>query len=211
MKIALLDDHGLFAESIKNLVEHANSSHVVSIYNSAKDFLDSTIKSIPDILISDILMKGMSGLELLAEVKKTFGENCKVILLSSITDIYTIKDAFKKGADAYVSKDAKKEELFEAIEKVSEGGQYINSSLKDRLFKHMFVEEEIIFHLTTREKEVLNRICKGSTPKEISADMKLSIHTVQQYIANIMQKFKVNRTTELVVFAIQKGLYNPEG
>jgi len=182
----------------------------VKVYANAKDFLEENHKAfVPDIIISDILMKGMSGIDLLPEVSKLFGEKCKVILLSSITDIYTIKDAFKRGASGYVSKDARTEELLEAMEKVSAGEQFINRSLKDKLFKHVLIEDEVTLELTPREKEVMLKICQGKTPKEISYELKLSVYTVQQYIGNVMHKFKVNRTTDLVVFAIQKGLYNP--
>jgi two-component system invasion response regulator UvrY len=88
------------------------------------------------------------------------------------------------------------------------GGQFISPALEKSLIKSIFTEDQHVFHLSPREKEVLSLVCSGRTIKEMAYDMALSAHTVQTYQKKIMKKFKVNRTADLIVFAIQNGLYH---
>lgn len=211
MYIVIIDDHSLIAESLKSLLGIAYPGSRIDTYYTVATFKELYLaRGLPDIILCDILIQGDNGISLLQELRREHGNTPKIIMMSSITDVYTIKDAFKKGANGYVSKDARQEDLIEAIEKAKNDKRFVNKAMQEKLLKHVFADDEVSYHLSARENEVLQLICKGLTPKEITTEMKLSIHTVQHYIKNIMRKFKVNRTTELVVFAIQKGLYYPD-
>jgi two-component system invasion response regulator UvrY len=207
LNIALVDDHQLLSESLSSLLRKFEFVESVSTYKSPKEFIASDTE--PEIIISDILMPGMSGIDLLLHCKKQ-GMKCKVILLSSIIEVQTIRYAIRSGADAYIAKDSSGAELADALLTVYGGGQYIGESLRNSLIRHSITEERFIYNLSPREKEVLNLVCSGRTIKETAYDMGLSVNTVQTYYKSILKKFNLNRTADLIVFAIQNGIYNPQ-
>lgn len=211
MNISLIDDHLLMAEGVKKLLLTQKNVKSVKIYSSGITFLADDNLSVPDIIIIDLIMPSIGGIELLDICRSKYSsKEMKIIILSSLTDVQTIKQAIRSGANGFLSKTMESEELIRAIHEVSEGRQYIGAELKERLLNTVFVEEQIVFHLSSREKDVLNKLCKGFTIKEIAFDLNLSVHTVQYYHRNIMRKLQVNRTIDLVVFAMQHGLYIPD-
>ncbi|WP_153797625.1 response regulator transcription factor [Foetidibacter luteolus] len=207
INICIVDDHLLMAQSLKRLLASLDIACSIKLYQSAEEFLAGDYTNWkPDVILSDILLPGITGMELIDKSKHT---GAKFILLTSVTDLNLIKEALAKGVSGYLTKDIPEEELAEAIQQALRGVQYINRSLKDRIVEQIFTAETANFNLSPRENQILQLICAGQTPKEIAGDMGLSIYTIQQYIKNIMRKFKVNRTTEMVVLAIKHGLYNP--
>jgi DNA-binding NarL/FixJ family response regulator len=210
LNIAIIDDHQLFAQALQNTLQQQNETWVVRAFKSGDEFLASKFDNWqPEIVLTDLLMPGTNGVEMVQQASTLFTNKCQFILMSSVTDIYTVKNALRKGLRGYVVKDASLEELLVAIETVREGKLYVSSGLKETLFNHIFEEEQIVYQLTPKENAVLQRLCAGSTPKEIAYDMNLSIHTIKQYQKAVMKKLKINRTIDLVVFAMQKGLYTP--
>lgn len=212
MKIVLIDDHQLITESLKSLLEQQEQIEKVTAYSDAATFLSETgPQSLPDVLITDLVMEGINGLKLI-EICRNLYKNAamKIIILSSITDVQTIKQCIRAGANGFISKDTSVKELTNSIHEVYDGNQYIGEGLRDSLIKNVFVEEQIVYHLSPREKEVLNKVCRGLTIKEIAFDMSLSVHTVQYYHRNVLSKLKVKRTSDLIVYAMQHGLYIPE-
>jgi len=200
----------LLSETLANVLENRIKDAQVKTFKNGALFLAANFKEWePDLVIADMLMPGMNGVEVMDKAFLQFGRQFKFIFLSSIIDVHTIKNAIRMGASGYLSKETPIEEVLDAINAVLGGDQYIGKNLKDSLVKYVFAEDQVTFHLSPRQKEVLEMLCKGKTPKEIAYDTGLSQHTVQEYLKAIMKKFKVNRTTDLVVFAIQKGLYNP--
>ncbi|WP_153795719.1 response regulator transcription factor [Foetidibacter luteolus] len=207
MKICIIDDHLLMAESLKSLLTTSYTDAEIRIYASAEDFLEDDFSNwTPNVVLSDILLPGMSGIQLLSRISLP---GTKIIMLTSVIDITLVKDTMTKGVSGFVTKDVTSQELIDAIQTAMSGGQYINRSLKDKIVEELFSEKPTTFNLSKRENEVLQLICSGNTPKEIAAMMNLSTYTIQQYIKNMMRKFKVNRTTEMVVLAIAEGLYKP--
>lgn len=210
MLIALVDDHALLTESIKNALLLQPGIDQVKTYNSADIFLSEKMIPVPDILITDLMMPGTNGLKLVEGVRKMYGEKIKILILSSINDVQTIKQVIRAGANGYLSKNSSLEELVEAILVINEAKQYIAKSLREAMLNTMFTEEQVIYHLSPREKEVLHKVCSGQTIKEIAYDLNLSIHTVQYYHRIVLGKLKVKRTSDLIVFAMQNGLYIPD-
>lgn len=208
MNISIIDDHFLMSESVKRLLQEANSDDEIKTFQDPIAFLAYDFKTWePDIVITDLLMPNMDGLEMIGKLKEILTKDTKFILFTSLHDIQTLQTALRRGVCAYLTKDASPEEVLEAVEAAKEGKKYMNKSIQDKLLSHMFLnEEEIVYHISPQEKEVLKRICDGSTPKEIAYNMKLSINTIQSYIKNLLRKFKVNRTADLIVFATKNGL-----
>ncbi len=211
MKIALIDDHKLFSESIRKLLKEQAFISEVKVYSSGEDFFDNLPVRVPDVIITDLLMPGtINGMRLIELCKETFAVMPKIIVLSSITDVQTIKQAIRNGAKGFLTKNIPVEELYEAINEVHDVKQYIAKGLRETLINAVFTEEQIIFHLSPREKEVLHYVCSGLTIKEIAYNLKLSVHTVQYYHKTVLSKLKLKRTSDLIVFAMQHGLYIPD-
>lgn len=207
INIALIDDHQLLSKSLSNLLEKNEFIGTVKVYKSPKEYFrdDPDI----DIIISDLLMPEMNGIDLLAELKKR-NDKTGVIMLSSIIEVQTIRHALRNGASGYLSKDSSPEELAEAILAVYDNDTYVGESLRKSLIMNAIVEDRFVYSLSPREREVLNLVCSGKTIKETAGEMNLSINTVQTYHKNILKKFNLNRTADLIVFAMQNGLYNPQ-
>ncbi len=210
MYIVIIDDHPLLTESVKNLLQQQPGITEVKTFNTADSFLSEKMIPFPDIIICDILMPGTNGLKLLETCQAQYGSKVKLIIMSSIIDVQTIKQTIRAGAKGYISKSSPIEELIEAIHEVSDGKQYISKNLRESMLNQMFTEEQVVYHLSPREKDVLHKVCSGLTIKEIAYDLKLSIHTVQYYHRTVMSKLKVKRTSDLIVFAMQNGLYIPD-
>jgi two-component system invasion response regulator UvrY len=210
MKIALVDDHPLLTQTLKNMFALQNNTSEIKTYNSAVAFLEDMPVYLPDITITDVLMPEMNGIQLL-EYCKLMKYHTKFIVLTGYSDLHILRRAIENGALGFLSKNSLFEEITEAIEYVMKGKQYISGDLKELLVNSLLTNEsDINTNLTQREQEVLTKICSGHTLKLIATDLNLSMNTIQYYHKNVMAKLKVKKTADLVVTAIQLGLYIPE-
>jgi DNA-binding NarL/FixJ family response regulator len=210
MNISLVDEHLLLTDALQNLLLMIPEVNHVDTFIDGKDFLNEKSTSPPDILVMDLMLNGLNGLELLDICRATLPREMKVIVLSTITDVQTIKHTIRRGANSFLSKSTPYEEFKESIFQVNSGKQYIGKAVRDNLINSVFTDEQVVMHLSPREKEVLQKVCGGHTIKEIAYELKLSAHTVQYYHRSVMDKLKVRRTTDLIVYAMQHGLYIPE-
>lgn len=210
MTVALIDDHKLLLETITVSIQNRHPDWLVHSFNSFKEFQEKVRNTDTiDILILDLIMPDISGIKVLSTHRSAIPPDTKIIILSSIQDVQSLRNCIRMGALGFLPKNVSLDELLEAIETVQNNEKYIGVSLRKHLLDSIFTEEQIVFHLSGREQQVLEQICKGFTIKEIAFAMNLSAHTVQYYHRNVMQKLKVSRTSDLIVFAIQHGLYNP--
>lgn len=209
MLFTLIDDQKLITGALEILIKEIFEDVEILSFNSAQAFLDALEKGIrPDIVFVDIIMPEINGIKLIEICKKKHNK-IKLIALSSLRDVSTIKNVLNLGVNGYLSKDINPEELKAAIDEVLAGNIYIEKNLRNRTLSNLTSDEDIILHLTDREQEVLNGLCNGFSIKEIAAQLFLSHHTVQFYHKNIMNKFKIRKNTELIVFAIKHGLFVP--
>lgn len=209
MRICIVDDHRLLTDAVEIVLRKSFPDAEIEIFNHPRSFLEALERGAQiDILITDLLMQGTTGIELIEVIRRKFGEWVKIIVLSSLGEAQTVRNALRSGANAFVSKESPLTELTSSIYAVQEGGRYISSVLEKNLVGSIFTEEQFVYHLSPREKQVLNFLCSGHTVKEMAYHMGLSNHTVQSYLKNIMKKFNVNRSADLIVFAIRNGLYH---
>ena len=210
MNIVLVEELVLLAGALQNWLRQIPGIDDVATYTDGKDFLKDDSRNSPDVLIIDWMINSMTGMELLDLARATLPKETKIIVLSTVTDVQTIKHAIRRGANGFLSKTSTSlEEFKESIEQVNAGKQYIGKGIRDTLINSVFTDEQVVLHLSPREKEVLQKVCSGRTIKEIAYDLKLSAHTVQYYHRSVMEKLKVKRTTDLIVYAMQHGLYIP--
>lgn len=206
MNILLVDSQKLFSEGLKNLL--LNDENIKSVHISGDNtFIPDTERFAIDIVICDMNAPKQGALRIIEEIRHHFKKKIHIIILSAITDIQTIRHVIRTGANGYISKDANVDELMEGIYSVQEDKRYISRKLRGMLMDKMIMEDQVVHHLSRREKEVLLEICEGRTIKEIGYNMGLSPNTVQYYQRNLMKKLKVSRSIDLIIYAIQHGLY----
>jgi len=210
MTICIVEDHQITSQSLKKLLSDAPYHYRVTIFKDAEAFLSEDFTNMqPDVVIMDMNLPGMDGIDAFLSVRDKLTRT-KFIMLTLANNVSAIKATLRKGFHGYISKDASVDELVQGIKQVITGSIYINSSLKDKLVEDIFTENSTDVNLSPREATVLQSICDGKTPKEIAHETKLSIYTVQQYIKSLKRKFKINRVTELALYAVQQGLCRPE-
>jgi DNA-binding NarL/FixJ family response regulator len=214
-RIVLADDHVMFRRGIKRIVEGMADVEVVGEAGDGLELLELLKKMTPELVILDISMPNLRGLEATREVK-IINPEIKVLLLTMHKDKEYLYHAFSAGAEGYLLKEDADTELFNAIEAIKKGGTYVSPLLSPQL-TGLFVEKysgeapapgDI---LTTREREVIKLIAEGKSSKEISELLFISARTVQHHRANITRKLNAKRTADLVKYAIQKGYTSPEG
>lgn len=209
--IVLIDKDFLLLQALEGILIKEPFVRSVNYYDSGAAFLKkiaSFSNETDTIVITEIITKDVTGLKLIDELKKQ-KLAFKIIILSGFAEVKTIKYAIRLGADGYLTKTISTSEFLEAIREVSEGKRYISTTLRDQLMKAALIEDTISHTLSKREKEVLLHICSGKTIKEAANEMGLSNNTVQSYHKSVLKKLKISRTADLIVFAIQSGLYVP--
>lgn len=211
MKISIIDDHKLLSELLRSSLVKFDHIQSVNVYDDYQKFFSHLGVVKPDILIVDMLMPEINGVDLIKKCREILpAKELKILVLSTVINPNVVKEALKAGANGYVCKDVSIEELLKAI-RFMQGDYsraYIGESLKDILVQSQLFED-VKFKLSPREQELLVNICEGKTVKEISFDLELSVNTIQSYMKQLMRKMDVNRTPDLILKAIKFGLFYP--
>ena len=209
-RIILADDHVMFRQGIKNILEKDNGLEVVGEVGDGLRLLELLKKTASDMVILDISMPNLRGLEAIREIKMIFPD-VKVLILSMHRDKEYVYSAVSAGAEGYLLKEDADTELFAAIEKIRQKGHYLSpllfEELTDELFKahHKGQLTPQYEPLTLREREVLKLIAEGTSNKEIADLLFISVRTVEHHRANIMRKLNIRNAVNLVKYAIHKG------
>jgi len=209
-RIVLADDHVMFRQGIKNILEGAEDLEVVGEAGDGLKLLELLKKVAPDMVILDISMPNLRGLEATKEIKM-ISPDVKVLILTMHKDKEYVYYAISAGAEGYLLKEDADTELFAAVEKIRQGEHYISPLLSGQLTheliqaSHKGQATSPSDTLTTREREVLKLIAEGISNKEIADLLYISIRTVEHHRASIMQKLNIKQTANLVKYAIRKG------
>jgi DNA-binding NarL/FixJ family response regulator len=209
--IILADDHNLVREGLKRLLAEEKSFKLVG---EARDGLEATQmveKLHPDILLLDLMLPRLHGLEVIRQVRKETAT--QVIVVSMYSDEPYVMEAFRNGAMGYVLKDSTSAELLNAIRTVKAGNRYLNPSMSDLavsayLKKVNGVSSDIYQTLTARERLVLQLAAEGQTTSQIAKELFISPRTVESHRANMLRKLSLRSQTDLVRFAIRKRIIN---
>ena len=207
IRLLLVDDHAVLRSGLKMLLNSQKDMTVIGEAESGLEAITEAKELNPDIVLLDISMPGMSGLEAIEKIKK----NClaKVLMLTMHADEKYLQNALEAGASGYVLKQAADTELLQAIRDVAKGEVYLDSHLAQNLVKSMYLSQKESKHsdsvLTEREKEVLKLIALGYTNKEIGEALQVSVKTVETHKSRMMEKLRCRKRSELVRFAIDHG------
>lgn len=204
----LADDHVLIREGIRQLLEFDGNIEVIEEASDGDDCLEKLSKSNPEVLLLDINMPKMNGIDVLQEIKDR-NLNVKVLILTVHNEVEYLLKAIDIGVEGYILKDAEFEELKKAIYAVKNGESYIQPNLIPALNNRLVsrdVDKDKIESLTKRELEVLIQVANGMFNKEIATSLDISERTVKNHISNIFKKIDVSDRTQAAVFAIKNDL-----
>lgn len=209
IKVLLADDHDLIRQGLKRIIEFEDNLQVVGEADNGEKVISLIEITCPDIILLDMKMPLMDGLDVLKKIKEKKNK-IKVIMLTVENDSRVIRDAINIGADGYVLKEAAGHEIVNAIKIVNGGDKYIDKSLVSLLFSSLSKdkkEESNIFDgLSNREVEILYYISKGYSNKEIGDTLYISEKTVKNYATKLFRKIDVSDRVHATIFAIDNEI-----
>ncbi len=206
-RVLLVDDHTIVREGLKRILEATEEGWIVKEEGSGFQALDSLRRNPIGLVIVDLSMPGMSGLELIRRIRAEWPRLPVLVLSMHAEEEYALR-AFKAGANGYVTKDSAADELVAAARRVARGGTYVTTSLAEHVVQQLNGSVDLPRHarLSDRELEVLRRIAAGQRPSEIAEALHLSVKTISTHKTHIMDKLQAPGTAALVRYAMQHGL-----
>ena len=206
----LADDHVLIREGIKQLLEFDGSMKVIAEASDGIECLEKLKNVKPDILLLDINMPNMNGIDVLKELKEK-NDPLNVLILTVHSEVEYLVKAVDIGANGYILKDSGSAELKQAINAVIDEGSYIQPNLIPALNSRLInrdMDREKLASLTKREVEILTQVACGMFNKEIAVNLNISERTVKNHISNIFKKIDASDRTQAAVFAIRNNIVN---
>ena len=210
--VLLAEDHMIVREGFRKLLEGENDIEVIGEAVSGRQAVDMTRKLRPDVVIMDIGMPILNGLEATRQIRQAIPE-AKVLILSAHSDDAYVESVMALGATGYLIKQTSAHFLAEAIRKIQKGGTFFSASIAERLNKRQ--QESLdrkgrpkasVPHLSSREMEVLQLIAEGKANKQIAAELGISVKTVEKHRDHLMQKLNIHDTAGLTRYAIAAGV-----
>ncbi len=206
INLCIVDDHKMFLEGITSVLSNTENMNVIMTAKDGKEALKILPNFMPDVLITDIDMLIINGIELTKEVKSLYPK-IKVIAVSSHSKSVIITKAIQAGVDGYILKNTGKLELCKAIKTVYQGTKYFNNEIKEIINDSIFnIKKTDTVNLSEREKEVLILISNEKSSHEIAEILSLSIYTIETHRKNLMRKIGTKNMVGLVKYAIQQNI-----
>ncbi|MBN2616540.1 MAG: response regulator transcription factor [Bacteroidales bacterium] len=212
IRVFLADDHKLFRDGVRSLLSSSAEFEVVGEASDGLQLMRQISQADPDILITDISMPGLSGIEAVKQILSKKKE-LNVLILSMFDNEDYVLDSIRAGAKGYLPKDVPAEELFLALKTIAGGKEYFSSTISDIVVKSIIQQARIqsgrspkLPALTDREVEIVKLIAEGFLSKEIADKLNISIHTVDTHKANIMQKLQLKSSVDIVKYAIRHDM-----
>jgi two-component system response regulator NreC len=213
IRIVLADDHQVLREGLRSLLESEEDIKVVGEVSSGEEAIRVVARTQPDIVVMDLGMPGMGGLEAIREIRRDHVQ-VRVIVLSMHSGREFVVQALQAGSDGYVPKSSAHTDLLQAIRVVHGGGRFVHPTAASALAEQLLQEKQtskLLINLSGREAEVLRWTALGFTSREIGERLSLSPKTVDTYRERVMEKLELKNRSELVRFALQAGLLESMG
>lgn len=210
--VLLVDDHKIMRDGIRTLLERSADFHVVGEAETGSDAVSQAKKLHPDLILMDIGLPGMNGIEATIEVLRHCSKT-KVMILSMYDDENSVVAAFRSGARGFLLKKASSADLVDALRTVSKGGSYLSSQVSDHLLTRIQRGDleskgmsSPVDGLSPREQQVLRMVAEGKTSKDIAVMLDLGLQTVRTYRKTLMKKIGVTNIAALTQVALAAGL-----
>lgn len=212
IEIMLVDDHQLVRDALRSWLEKFSDFAVVAECGAGDEVLPLVELKRPDVVVLDLLLPGMSGLEVLAQLREQLPE-VKVVCLSMESGAEFVTRALKQGAAGYLVKGGHLSDLEAGIRQVMEGQEYLSPGLAEQLTKYYQepnVESQLARDgLTPRQRQILKLIAEGNTTKQIASKLELSNKTVEMHRTQLMKNLKIHDIAGLTRYAIKQGMVSP--
>ncbi len=209
ISILIVDDHEVVRNGIRSYLETNSDFHVVGEASSGEEAIQLVSEFIPDVVLMDLIMPGMDGIETTRRVKQ-ISPRTQVVVLTSYHEDAHIFPALKAGAISYVLKDMKMEKLVEALHRAVQGEVTLHPRVAARVLQNIrgdnAEDPQLITELTERELDVLKLIANGLSNTQIAEKLVISENTVKGHVSNILSKLHLADRTQVAVFAWQKGI-----
>jgi DNA-binding NarL/FixJ family response regulator len=208
----LVDDHKIMRDGIKAILRQSSDFTVVGETDNGTDAVQMARKLRPGIVLMDIGLQGLNGIEATTEILRHHSE-IRVIILSMYDDEHSVVSAIRSGARAFVLKKASDSDLVDALRTVAKGGSYLSPQVSDRLLSRIQRGEletkplpTVLEGLSPRELQVLRMVAEGKTSKDIAVMLDLGLQTVRSYRKTMMKKLNVNNVANLTQLALSAGI-----
>lgn len=211
-KVLLVDDHKIMRDGIRAILKLGEEFQVIGETDSGTDAVTLTKRLRPDIVLMDIGLPGLNGIEATSEILRYLPET-RIVILSMYDDEHSVVSAIRSGARAFVLKRASDNDLLDALRTVAKGGSYLSPQVSDRLLSRIQKGDldarplpTALEGLSPRELQVLRLVAEGKTSKEIAVLLALGLQTVRSYRKTMMKKLNVNNVAGLTQLALAAGL-----
>ena len=207
IKVCITDDHELIREGFKKLIDREEDITLIGEARSGAETIEILAANQCDVVVLDINLPDKNGLEVLKDILTLFPKT-KVLILSMYPEERYAGRALKNGASGYITKDSAPVEMIGAVRKIKQGGQYISEALAEQLVSSYKGKWNAAPHenLSDREFEILLRLGKGKSVKDISEELNLSSNTVNTYKRRIFEKMQFASKAELIQYVLRQGL-----
>jgi DNA-binding NarL/FixJ family response regulator len=215
IKVLIAEDQEIIRQSLEIMLSNKPDIQIVGTAENGREAIRMTRKLLPDVILMDIRMPEMDGIQCIEVIKEALPQ-IKIIVLTTFDDDEYVFNALKNGASGYLLKGISVRELVEAIKIVHNGGALINPNIAVKVFKffsqmanadyRMNISESAIKDLSKTELRIIQLIGMGMSNKEITDKLKFSEGTVRNYISNILNKLNLRDRTQIAIYAIQSGL-----
>ena len=205
IRVVIADDHHLFRQGLRSLLGKEPDINIVGEASDGRDAMDTVHRTRPDVVVMDVEMPGMNGIEATARIRKSF-PTIQVVMLSMHSDPVLIGQTLDNGAKGYVLKKSVSMDLVKAIRTACGGTTYLSQAINLPKYERDPLPRSTVPRLTSRELEVLQRIADGESNRMIADALYISIKTVEHHRANLMAKLNTHNLPDLVRTAIKQDL-----
>jgi len=213
IRVLIADDHALVRAGMRSLLSGFDGVQVVGEAGNGRDAIELSKLLGPDIVLMDISMSGLNGLDA-AEQVHSFCARCKIIILSMHSNDEYVARAFRQGAKGYLIKDSAASELEVAVRTVARGEKYLSPEISTRMIDQYIDlvsgSSNSVEALTPRQREILQLIAEGRTTREIAVILNIGVKTVETYRTQLMDRLNIHRVADLVRYAIRTGMISPD-
>jgi DNA-binding NarL/FixJ family response regulator len=207
VRVLIVDDHEIVREGLRTVLAQEREVEVVGEASDGERAVSMARLLGPDVILMDLVMPGMGGLEALARIREACPQ-CQVVVLTNFASDQTVRDAIANGAVGYLLKDVHKTELLQAIRNAQQGRPSLHPEAQRHLMRRVSAPQERhpADELTPREKSVLELIARGRSNKQIASELQLTEGTVKGYVSAVLEKLGVDDRTQAALYAVKHGL-----
>jgi len=208
IRVFIADDHSIVRSGIRRLLEDQVGIRIVGEAADGQEAIQKILETDPDVILLDISMPGMDGLDVTKQLK-AIDPKVRILILTMHAEEQYAPRLMRAGAMGYVTKHAAPEELYKAIQAVHSGRRFISSTLAENMaWRYLLNKEDLTPAecLSDRELQVLRLLAKGNTNQEVADFLHLSVKTIDTYRSRVLEKLNLRNNAELTLFAVQNGL-----